>query len=960
MQKNSSTYQNFPIVGIGTSGVGEKDFLQVFLENLPDDSGMAFVIVGLHKMTIQILQEFTNMPVLAVKDDLKLMPNHVFLCPEDKDTGVVCGSFFLRAPLPNPRKPLEYFFSALAYDQGENAICIIQSGAGNDGALGLKEIKAHFGMGILEDGGLAGNVNSSKDILDSEVADFMLPIEKISDQLLIHSKWLRHRGPNENLEKNSEIIKRVLFIIQMHNGHDFSLYKKGMIYRRIESRMHFCQIEDLEEYVSYLQKNAVEVETLFKAMLINVTRFFRDPLAFDVLEKQVIPSLLSEKPDGYNMRIWVPGCSSGEEVYSLAIIIKEYMNKSRKNMTVQIFATDIDEEAIMMARTGIYPLTIANDIHPERLKSFFKLEQNQYRISKEIRGTIIYASHNLIKDPPFIKLDMICCRNLFIYFENSLQKKIVNLFHFSLLPDGILFLGPSESIGSNTNLFSVIDNKWKLFKRMNVMSRSSTTLLPNPSLFPSSRASMDLTNFSELKKSGLINSIEKLLLENYTPACFIVNERGDIIYINGCSGKYLELAAGEASLNIATMVKEEMRYSLSAALRQASKTKENITIEGVEVINSSEHVTLTFIVKPIEKPETLQGLVLVITEEVFSLQPDLTPNKNDSLSDSVMRIEELENELRSTKVKLFKTIEEIELSYMETTVVNEELHSANEQLQSSNEEMETSREEMQSLYEEVITVNNELVNMVNELAQSNDDMNNLFNSTEIAFIFLDSKLNIMRYTVSAPKIVHIIPTDIGRPLAHLVSRLYNEDIVSEAERVLATNIKTEKEVVTLDGKWHLMRITPYRTSENLVAGVVVSFINISKLKSLDLLNMELRNGRDYANNIIEALNDPLLVLNDEFKVLSANMAFYHFFQVKPFETEGYPLPQLGNGQWNIPDIMKKLSSIITENTSYRNLRVEHEFPIIGHKVISIDAHRINSQKPATDLILLVLRDLTEG
>ncbi|MCM1566186.1 MAG: PAS domain-containing protein [Dehalobacter sp.] len=961
MPNDLNTTESLPIVGIGTSAVGEKAF-KAFFENIPGDCGMAFVIVGCHEMKVQVLQEYTAMPVLAVKDEMKLIPNHVFLCPEDKDTGVVRGDFYLREPLPNPRKPLDYFFSALAYDQGENAICILLSGTGNDGALGLKEIKAQFGLAMIEDAGLAGCADSTGSTPGWGSADYVLPIEKMGGQLLVHSKWLQSRASqsmSENLGKNAEIIKRVLFIIQMHNGHDFSLYKKGTIYRRIESRMRFCHIQDLDEYVHYLQKNAVEVETLFKAILINVTRFFRDPEAFQVLENQVIPGLLADKPEGYNLRIWIPGCSSGEEVYSLAILIQEYMNRSRKNMTLQIFATDIDEEAVLTARTGLYPLSIADDIRPERLKRFFKLEENQYRISKEIRGTIIFASHNLIKDPPFIKVDMICCRNLLIYFENSLQKKIANLFHFSLLPDGILFLGPSESFGNNTNLFTVVNSKWKLYKRLDVMSRPWTTLLPGSSLVTAARATAGLTSVAGLEKSGMINSIEKMLLESYTPACFIVNERGDIIYINGRSGKYFELAAGEASLNIATMVKEEMRYSIRAALRQAAKNKEDLTIEGVKVIINDEQVTLNFSVKPIAEPETLMGLILVIFEEVSALPIDIPLNNNhDSAPATVTRIGELENELQNTKVQLFKTIEEIELSYMETTAANEELHSANEELQSSNEEMETSREEMQSLYEEVVTVNNELQNKLNELSQSNDDMANLFNSAEIAFIFLDRNLNIMRYTPLAPKMVHIIPSDVGRPLAHLVSRLRNEDIVSEAEKVLATNVKTEKEVVTLDGVWHLMRMTPYRTSENLVAGVVVSFVDISKLKSLDLLNLELRKGRDYANNIIEALNDPLLVLNDDFKVLSANMAFYHFFQVKPFETEGCFLPQLGSGQWNIPDFIEKLSSIITEGTSYRNFRVEYGFPDIGHKIISIDAHRINSKKPAADLILLVFRDIT--
>lgn len=950
-----SVNMSYPVVGIGTS-VAEAKAFKDFFKGLPDDCRMAFVIVGRHEITAQVLQEYTTMPVSTVEDDMKMMPNHVFICPENKDTGVVQGIFYLREPLPNTRTPLDYFFSSLAYDQGENAICIILSSAGNEGALGLKEIKAQLGMVMVQDGGLAGCVDDASSA--RVLADFILPVDKMGEQLLVYSKWLQQRASLSMYEKlgtNSEILKRVLFIIQMHNGHDFSLYKKATIYRRIESRMRVCHIQDMDEYVHYLQRNATEVETLFKALLINVTGFFRDPEAFEVLENQVIPELLAEKPEGYNLRIWIPGCSSGEEVYSLAIIIRECMNKARQNMTMQIFATDIDEDAVLTARTGLYPLSIADDIHPERLKRFFKLEENQYRISKEIRETVIFASHNLFKDPPFIKLDMICCRNLLIYFENSLQKRISNIFHFSLLPEGILFLGPSESFGSNTDLFTVLNSKWKIYKRREAMSKLWTT---GSSLVMFARASEDL---ARTEKPGMINSIERMLLESYTPACCIVNEKGDIIYINGRSGKYFELAAGEATLNIAAMAKEEMRYSLRAALRQAAKTKENITLEGVRVMLNDEQLTLNLSVKPIEEPRTLQGLILVVFEEVSAVALDNPQNNNDNSSpESVTRINELENELQSTKVQLFRTIEEIELSYMETAAANEELHSANEELQSTNEEMETSQEEMQSLFEEVVSVNNELHNKLNELARSNDDMTNLLNSTEIAFIFLDSNLNIMRYTPLAPKIVNIIPSDAGRPLAHLVTRLRNGDIVSEARRILETHGQIEKEVETLDGVWYLMRVTPYRTSENTVAGAVVSFVNISQIKALNLLNVELRDGRDYAWSIVEAINDPLLVLNGEFKVLTANLAFYRFFRVVPAETEGLLLSQLGNGQWNNDVLMEKLTSIIVEGTSFEEFLVDHEFPYIGRKRISIDAHRINNKNPNADLILLVLKDINEN
>lgn len=961
MQKNFSVKNSFPVVGIGGPNAGSGAY-KAFFENITKDCGMAFVMVGLDEMTVQALREYTAMPVLAVKDEMKLMANHVFICPEDKDTGVVHGNFYLREPLPNPRKPLDYFFSALAYDQGENAIGIILSGVGNDGVLGLKEIKAQFGMVMIKEAGIAGYSDGTGNSQANGLADFVLPVEKMGSQLLEHCKWLQRnikRSMNERLEKTSGLLKRVLFIIQMHNGNDFSLYKKGTIYRRIENRMRACHIQDMDEYVRYLQRNAAEVEILFKTILINVTRFFRDSEAFDVLENEVLPDLLADKPEGYNLRIWVPGCSSGEEVYSLAILIFEYLKKSEQNMTVQIFATDIDEDALLTARAGLYPLSIADDIHPRRLKHFFMLQNNQYRVSKEIRAAIIFASHNLIKDPPFIKLDMVCCRNLLIYFENSLQKRIANLFHYSLTSGGMLFLGPSESIGNNTKLYSVVNSKWKFYKRREVLSKLWSAYLPGSSLVMPSRGREENASDAGTEKTGLLKAIEKMLLEDYTPACFIVNEKGEIIYINGQSGKYFEWPTGEPNLNITTMVKGEMRYNLKAALRQVAKTKEVVTIKGMRVLINDEQIALNLSIKPIEEPKTLQGMILVIFEELSVLPADKPLCINDDSSSAAgMRINELEIELQRTKTQLLRTIEEIELSYMETAAANEELHSTNEELQSSNEEIETSREEMQSLYEEVVTVNNELQYKLNELAHSNDDMTNLLNSTEIAFIFLDSNLHIMRYTPLAPQLVNIISSDIGRPLAHLVTRLNNGDIVGEARKILKTHGQTEMEVETIDGVWYLMRLTPYRTSENLVEGVVVSFVEISKLKTLDQKNVELRDERDFARSIIDAIDFPLLVLDEYFKILTANQNFYNIFQVIPSETEGLLITKLGKERWNTGLLAEKLTAIISEGVSFRSFPLDCELPGLDSKKYNIDIHRIKSKKPSADLILLVFKDNT--
>ncbi|MEW5959932.1 MAG: chemotaxis protein CheB, partial [Chloroflexota bacterium] len=902
----------FPIVGIGASAGGLEAF-EKFFTNMPgeSDTGMAFVLVQhldpTHKsILVDLVKRYTKMQVYEVADGMAVKPNCAYIIPPNKDMALLHGKLHLLEP-ESPRGmrlPIDYFFRSLAQDQRERAICIVLAGTGTDGTLGLKAIKGEGGMAMVQEPESARYDGMPRSAIVTGLVDYILPPDKMPAQLLAYVEHAFGKitpKVSTPLPKTVDSLQKIFILLRAHTGHDFSHYKQNTIHRRIERRMAVNQIERLDHYVRYLQNTPLEIETLFRELLIGVTNFFRDPEAFDILKEQAIPRLFENKALGGAVRVWVPGCSTGEEAFSMAILLREYLDQQKKDFKVQVFATDIDREAIETARAGVYPISIAADVSPERLQRFFSLDQdeNHYRIKKSIREMVVFAEQNVIEDPPFSKLDVISCRNLLIYMGPELQKKVVPLFHYALNQDGFLFLGSSETIGEFVELFTVIDRKWKLYQRKGVVSPDLRIAdFPMPPL-------LEGTPPRGGEREAEINVrqvLEHILLADYTPASAIVNEKGEVLYIHGRTGKYLEPATGEASLNILKMAREGLRLELTAALRQVIAHKEAARYEGLRVKGNGQTYIVNMTVTPVLKPGPLQGLLLVVFEDVTPEKAPEAPPVSQAVTDKDQHITDLERELKAKEEHLQTTIEELETSNEELKSTNEELQSTNEELQSTNEELETSKEELQSVNEELVTVNMELQKKVDELIQANNDMHNLMAGTGVGTIFVDHHLYIQRFTPAATEVINLIQTDIGRPLGHIVSNLVGYDaLVRDVQAVLKTLIPKEAEVQTGDGLWYLLRILPYRTTENVIEGAVVTFVEITAQKRMqEELHQLSQTQRELAESIIDIIREPLLVLNADLGVISANQSFYQVFQTTPAETEGRLLYALGNRQWNIP------------------------------------------------------------
>ncbi|MFA5904459.1 MAG: CheR family methyltransferase [Desulfobacula sp.] len=826
----------FPIIGMGASAGGLEAF-ESFFTAMPEDSGMAFVLIShLDPTHISILPELiqkkTRMKVHLIEDGVKIQPNRIFVIPPNKDLAILNGALHLM-DLPHPRGfnlPIDNFFKSLAQDQGADAVGIILSGTGSDGSLGLKQIKGELGMVMVQDEDSAKYAGMPRSAFATGLVDYVLPADKMPEALI---KYTRHaivkpRGKiTADEEKFQKALQKIYILLRTHTSHDFSLYKKNTIIRRVERRMHVHQIDNIQDYVAYLAKSEREVHVLFKDLLIGVTSFFRDPEAFDMLNEKFISGLLADKPEGAAVRIWVAGCSTGEEAYSMAILLQECMEKMNRHFSVQVFATDIDQDAINIARSGLYQFSISADVGPERLKRFFTKEENHYRVKKSIREMLVFALQDLIKDPPFTKLDILSCRNLLIYLGPELQKKLFPIFHYSLKPDGLLFIGSSESIGQETNLFKVYDRKWKIFKRQPSLSSAHPIL--NLPVSASPEELPEIKTPEAVRRAEDINSfrlVETILQQSDTPPCVIIDEKLNIVYIHGRTGKYLEPASGKACFNILDMARPSLKTVLASAIRKVAILKQEVVRTGVDIEDNGGFIKIDLTVKPVLEYGVLRGMLMVVFNDsgkVKSKTKPKPPRKNDTIT-------QLEQELQYTKENLQTTIEELETANEELKSTNEELQSTNEELQSTNEEMETSKEELQSLNEESATVNAELQSRVDELSDANDDMKNLLNSTQIGTIFLDMDMNIRRFTDRVIGLIPLAAGDIGRPVSHFATQLKDFHLTDHARQVLKDLITQEFEVESRDDKFFRTRIMPYRTMQNVIDGVVVTFEDITEFK----------------------------------------------------------------------------------------------------------------------------------
>lgn len=843
-EKGGNSREQFLIAGLGASA-GGLEALEQFFAAVPADSGIAFVVVthqmpGRVSLMPELLAKRCTIPVVEVIRSTPVQPNRMHLAPPGRNLAIVNG---VLEPIETvdsnrPTLPIDHFFRSLAFDQRERAVGIVLSGTGTDGTFGLKEIKGASGMTMAQTEASARYAGMPHSAIATEQVDYILPAPELARQLLAYARGAIGRPPEA--EPDPSELNRVFVLLRNGTGHDFSQYKRTTIRRRIERRMNLHQIEALADYVRYLQQNPGEVDLLFKELLIGVTSFFRDREAFEVLEQNVLPDVLGGKPDDHVVRVWVPGCSTGEEAYSLAMLLRETMDRLKCHYSVQIFATDIDAEAIDLARAGCYPESIAADVTPERLERFFSHEDGFYRIRKDIRESLVFAQQNVITDPPFTKLDLLSCRNLLIYLDAALQQRLLPLFHYALRPNGVLFLGSSESVGSFVNQFDAIEKKWKIFRRRDVPTSGYVADMSPTFAQQDTRAALPLATTRRTPEAGVAQLAERAILQNLVPPSAIVHERGEIVHIHGRTGQFLEPAPGpQHAVNIFNMLREGLQLDLAVAIRHAGGGQE-VLHRGVRVKRNGDTITVDLRVRKLTEPEALRGMFLVSFERAEPIaleQPSVVGA--DVNAAAAQRISELDRELQYAKEVHQSTVEELETMNEELKSTNEELQSTNEELQSSNEELETSKEEMQSLNEELQTVNTELQEKIEELSRANDDMKNLLNGTDIATVFLDNQLNIKRFTLQAKKVIRLISSDVGRPVGDLVSKLRYDKLVEDANAVLHTLAFREVEVQSESGEWYLMRVLPYRTTENVIDGLVITFIDVTNLKKLQGLTQQI-------------------------------------------------------------------------------------------------------------------------
>ena len=960
--------KSFYIVGMGGSA-GSLEAFEEFFHNMPADTGMAYVLVShldpTHKGIMpELIQRATKMEVQQVKDGMKVQPDHVYVIPPNKDMSILHGTLQLLEPSKprGMRTPIDFFFRNLAVDQKEKGIGIIFSGMGTDGTLGLKAIKEKMGMVMVQDVNSAKYTGMPESAINTGRADYISPAGELPAKLVGYAHHfagiIREVTPSGEIRSTGSI-QKIFALLRAQTGNDFSLYKKNTVRRRIERRMNLHQISNINKYVRYLQENSQEIDLLFKELLIGVTSFFREPEAFAILKDKVIPELLKNKIGGETIRVWVVGCSTGEEAYSIAIVLGECLDDLKlKGIKVQIYATDLDKEAIDVARQGRYPENIAADISDERLQRFFTKEDEHYSIKKNIRDEIVFAQQNILTDPPFTKLDMLSCRNLFIYLNSETQKKLLPLFHYTLNAGGFLFLGSSETIGGYADLFSPLDNKWKVFKRRE-------TLLARKGMveFPATRMPFEARTVAPVgtqkePEVSVTETAKAFILQNIAPPVVLINDNGDILYLTRKTGKYLELPVGKANLNIYAMAREGLRMELGIAIRKVIADWKSTTVKNLRVQTNGNYQTVNLTVSPFEEPEAMRGLLMVMFDdvEVPALEAQSSSRKKSRSSSRLEAINsDLEKNLQSTKEHLQTVIEEMETSQEELKSANEELQSTNEELQSTNEEMITSKEELQSLNEELTTLNAELQSKNEELSEVNNDMKNLLDSTQIPTIYLDNNLLIKRFTPYATKIANLIQSDVGRPITDIVSNLQYEDLVEDVRNVLQTLVFKENSVQTKDGSWFRIRIVPYRTADNVIDGVVITFTDITDIKNM---TERLEERSLYAESIVRTVREPMVVLNGDLRVVSANPSFYRSFNVTPKHTEGQLLYDLGNGQWNIPDLRRLLEEILPKDAQVEDFLVEHDFPEIGRRRMLLNARRVAQEDGHTQLILLAIEDVT--
>jgi two-component system, chemotaxis family, CheB/CheR fusion protein len=944
----------FPIAGLGASA-GGLEALEQFLVNIPENSGMAYVIVQhldptQKGMLPELLQRVTKMEVHQAKNRMVVKQNRIYVIPPNKSMSISKGVLHLSEPDESrgKRLPVDYFFRSLADDLKDLSIGIILSGMGSDGSLGLRAIKENNGIVLVQEPSTAKFDSMPRNAIDSVVVDIVASPGELPGKLIdFFNRFPVISSGKDNEVKDKSALEKIILLLRTYTGNDFSLYKKNTLYRRIERRMGVHKIDKIAAYVNFLQDNPKEGDILFKEMMIGVTNFFRDPDVWEKL-KPVLSDAIAGLPAGSVLRAWVPGCSTGEEAYTLAIIFKETVEKSssHKNIRLQIFATDLDNDSVEAARKGIFPVNIATDVSADRLNRYFVRSDDSYCVNAEIREMVVFAQHNLIMHPPFINIDIISCRNLLIYLDAELQKKIIGLFYYSINKKGILLLGNSETIGTLGHLFNTVAARHKIY------TKSANTLAPDMFNFPAAFSRPKPVNIETQPVRFSEKSIEAisdhLLFKQFAPPGVLVNENGDIIYISGRTGKYLEPAAGKANMNIFAMLRDGLRQEFPVAFNQVVRKKGSVVLHDIKVGTNGNKQSLDVKIQWVDEPDQLRGVIMIVFIDLPGIPATRQISETGKKSSGSSRESGLEKELQHLREQMQSTIEEMQTSQEEQKSTNEELQSANEELQSTNEELTSSKEEMQSLNEELQTVNAELQAKIDDFSRVDNDMKNLLNSTDIATLFLDKELKIRRYTNQATKIFKLIKSDIGRPFTDLVSNLVYPEMTDDALKVLRTLVLIQKQIPGKNHQWFSVRIMPYRTFDDRIDGLVITFINITDLKQSE---EKLFEKEQIKRLLVNSAPGIIIQLSEDLKILEFNPEAEKYFGTRRSDTINQDFIQLfipEPVQRKAESVLKKMLKDLQDGEfNVQTKKAGENMPVVEWSVRIIS----NKQKTSTGLIL---------
>jgi two-component system CheB/CheR fusion protein len=952
----------FPIVGIGASAGGLEAFGDL-LGALPEKAGLAYVLVQHldpqhESLLCEILGTSTKLPVLTVHDGIAIEPDHVYVIPPNATMELRDSRLQLSRREPGLHLPIDSFFCSLAEVQGSRAIGVVLSGNASDGSLGVRAIKAECGITFAQDEATARFGGMPRNAVATGAIDYVLPPAAIGRELgrLGHHKFMVAPEPgvaeSETLPAGDGDFKRILGLLQAASKVDFSQYKQTTIKRRVGRRLMVLRIESLGEYVRYLQNKPAELAELYKDLLISVTSFFRDADTFEALVHHIQPAAEERAQKREQLRLWVPGCATGEEVYSLAIRLHEFFAQQELSIGLQLFGTDISEPALERARNAVYGRVIADNVSEERLRRFFTTADGGYQINKMIRECCVFARHDVTKDPPFARLDVVSCRNVLIYLDAKAQRKVLPTFHYALNPTGLLVLGSAETTGSASDLFTALDKTHHIYGRKPVTARlmldlPSRTAAVEPSFSPGPEA----PGGSELQKQ-----LDHIIQARYSPNGVVVNGDLQIVQFRGHTAPYIDPSPGEASFNLLRMLRESLVVPLRRAVKKAADADMLVREEGItlDIDGRTEEVAIE--VSPIIAGHGVDRHLLIVFDRKSN--PGATRSRLDtSPSDPPdHEVQTLQRELAETREYLRNIREEYEAHAEELRAANEEARSANEELQSTNEELGTTKEELQSTNEELTTVNEELNNRNRELAANNSDLRNVLSSVTVAIVMVDQELRVRRFNNTAEKLLDLGPLDIGRPIGHLRGRIETPRLEEQVRRVVETLNASADEVQDTSGSWYSIGIRPYRTMDERIAGAVITFQDIDALKRG---REAAEAAREYAESLIETVREPLVVLDADLRVQRATAAFYQTFLVSREETEGRFIYHLGNGQWNRPRLRELLGSALYKSESFHDFEVEHDFPHIGHRTMRLNGRRIPRRDPQQKTLLLAIEDVTE-